>query len=93
MTLLSKSLLNDPGIVLTEQDFELLEEHFDTTLRYRDFEEIVEVLTPGQAHELIALQDVGEGQLLEWLLVNALNIKVNVSDEGGYSTLRSCRKW
>lgn len=81
MALLSKTLLKDLGIELNEQDYELLSEHFDTTLRSRVIEEIVEELTPEQAQELSTLQGTSDEHLLAWLTSNVPNFNEIVSDE------------
>lgn len=81
MALLSKELLKDLGIELAEQDYELLAEHFDTTLHDRVIGEIVEELTPGQAQELTTLQGADDEQLLAWLFANVPNFREIVSDE------------
>jgi hypothetical protein len=81
MALLSKALLKDLGIELNDQDYQLLEEHFETTLRSRVIEEIVEELSPEQAQELATMQDQSDEQLLAWLQVNVLNFRDVVSDE------------
>jgi hypothetical protein len=66
---------------LNDQDYQLLEEHFETTLRSRVIEEIVEELSPEQAQELATMQDQSDEQLLAWLQVNVLNFRDVVSDE------------
>lgn len=81
MALLSKDLLNDFGIELSEQDYERLAEHFDTTLRTRVIDEIVEELTPEQAEQLATLQGASDERLLEWLTANVPGFKEIVSDE------------
>ncbi len=81
MALLSKTLLKELGIELSEQDYELLSEHFDTTLRNRVIEEIVVELTPEQAQELATLQSANDDQLLAWLSANVPNFSEIVSDE------------
>lgn len=81
MSLLDKSLLQDLGIELTDQDYVLLEEHFDTTLRNRVIGEIVEELTPDQAAQLAQMQGATDEQLLEWLRANVPSFDEIVSDE------------
>lgn len=81
MALLSKELLNDLGIELSDQDYESLSEHFDTTLRTRVIAEIVEELSPDQAQELAAMQSASDEQLLAWLQANVLDFGDIVSDE------------
>jgi len=81
MALLDREILNDLGIQLTEQDYQSLSEHFDTTLRNRVIGEIVEELTPEQAEQLAQMQGVTDEQLLEWLRANVAAFGEIVSDE------------
>jgi hypothetical protein len=81
MALLHKELLQDLGIELSEQDYALLAEHFDTTLQVRVIDEIVEELTSDQAEQLAALQGASDEQLLTWLTASVPNFKEIVSDE------------
>jgi hypothetical protein len=66
---------------LDDRDYQLLEEHFETTLRTRVIEEIVEELSPEQAHELATMQNENDDRLLAWLHVNVLDFGDIVSDE------------
>jgi hypothetical protein len=81
MALLDKALITELGIELSDQDYELLAEHFDTTLRTRVIAEIVAELTPEQAQQLSQLQSAPDEQLLEWLGKNVVNFKDIVSEE------------
>jgi hypothetical protein len=81
MPLLDKKLLNELGIELNEHDYELLEEHFDTTLRDRVIGEIVQEISPDQAQQLASMQGVDDEKLLEWLRANVTNFNEIVSDE------------
>jgi hypothetical protein len=81
MALLSKQLLNELGIQLDEHDYELLADHFETTLRERVIGEIVEELSPEQAQELASLDGASDEQLLAWLQANVLDFGDIVSDE------------
>ncbi len=65
MALLDKEILTDLGIELTDQDYESLAEHFDTTLRNRVITEIAEELSPEQTQQLTQLQGISDEQLLE----------------------------
>jgi tRNA A37 N6-isopentenylltransferase MiaA len=81
MALLSKQILADMGIELHEQDYDSLAEHFDTTLRQRVIEEIVEELDEHQAQQLADMQNASDEELLEWLHANVLDFREIVSDE------------
>lgn len=81
MALLDRQLLKDLGIELSDQDYQMLTEHFDTTLRERVIGEIVQELSPEQAQELATLQTASDEQLLAWLHANVLDFGDIVSDE------------
>lgn len=81
MAILDKTLLSELGIQLSEQDFESLSEHFDTTLRTRVIAEIVEELSSEQAVQLASMQGAGDDQLLAWLHANVTDFGDIVSDE------------
>lgn len=81
MALLNKDLLTDLGINLSDEDAQLLSEHFDTTLRTRVIEEIVQELTPDQAQQLASMQQASDEDLMNWLKANVLNFNEIVSDE------------
>ena len=81
MAFLDKTVLEDLGIQLSEQDQTMLEQHFDTTLRDRVIAEIVEELTPEQAAELATMQSASDDQLQTWLAANVPGLNEIVSDE------------
>ena len=81
MQLLNKEILKDLGIELDERDYELLADHFDTTLKDRVIGEIVEEITPEQARELATLQNASDEQLMSWLQTNVKDFNIIVSDE------------
>lgn len=81
MALLNKELLKELGINLSDEDVELLSEHFDTTLRARVIEEIVQELSPEQASLLATMQSASDEELLNWLKSNVLDFNDIVSDE------------
>ena len=81
MAFLDKTVLQDLGIELSEQDQAMLEEHFDTTLRDRVIAELVEELTPEQAAQLATMQDADDEQLQAWLTANVPSLNEIVSDE------------
>lgn len=81
MSLLTRTLLNDLGIELSDQDYSLLADHFDSTLHKRVITEIVEELNPEKAKQLASLQGQSDEQLLIWLHQNVPNFKEIVSDE------------
>lgn len=81
MALLSRTLLSDLGIEMADQDYALLEEHFETTLRNRVINEVVEGLSPEQAEELATMQNESDERLMEWLLANVPDFSDVVSDE------------
>jgi predicted transcriptional regulator len=81
MALLNKQLLQDLGIQLNDQDYALLEEHFETTLHERVINEIAFGLEPEQAQQLAAMQQASDDELLQWLSANVPDLAEIVSDE------------
>lgn len=81
MALLNKQLLQDLGIQLNDQDYSLLEEHFETTLHERVINEVAFGLEPEQAQQLAAMQQASDDELLQWLSANVPDLADIVSDE------------
>ncbi|NCU38097.1 hypothetical protein EOL96_03530 [Candidatus Saccharibacteria bacterium] len=81
MVILTKELLENLGIVLSEQDYALLADHFETTLHDRVINEIAMELSPEKAHELASMQNTSEDELLVWLQTNVTDLAEIVSDE------------
>ena len=81
MALLSKELLINLGITLSDQDYELLAEHFESTLNERVINEIVLELSPEQATQLAALEQASDDEVLAWLQANVPDVADIVSDE------------
>lgn len=81
MALLNKTLLETLGINLSDQDYALLADHFETTLHERVINEITFELDPAQARELASLQDASDEVLLQWLTANVPDLGDIVSDE------------
>ncbi|HEU0266852.1 MAG TPA: hypothetical protein VFQ70_04455 [Candidatus Saccharimonadaceae bacterium] len=80
MTLLDRTLLDELGIKLQENDYSLFDEHFETTLRNRVVTEIVAELKPDQARQLAAFTG-DDAQLLPWVRQNVPDFAQIVSDE------------
>ncbi|OYX37121.1 hypothetical protein B7Z00_03850 [Candidatus Saccharibacteria bacterium 32-50-10] len=81
MAILSKQLIQDLGIELSEQDYASLSEHFETTLQERVINEITMELSPEQAQELATMQSASDEDLLAWLQANVPDLAEIVSDE------------
>ena len=81
MALLSKELLINLGITLSDQDYELLAEHFESTLNERVINEIVLELSPEQATQLAGLEQASDDEVLTWLQTNVPDVADIVSDE------------
>lgn len=81
MAILSKQLIQDLGIELSEQDYASLSEHFETTLQERVINEITMELSPEQAQELATMQSASDEDLLAWLQANVTDLAEIVSDE------------
>ena len=80
-SILTKETLLELGIELDEQSYELLAEHFDTTLQDRVIDEIVAELTPEQARELATLKGQSGDQAYAWLRANVPEFADIVTDE------------
>jgi hypothetical protein len=81
MPLLTANLLDNLGISLSEQDYQLLAEHFETTLNERVINEIVLELSPEQAEQLSHLQQASDEEVLAWLKANVPDVAEIVADE------------
>ena len=81
MPLLTRTILQNLGIDLTEEDFASLSQHFETTLDERVINEIVLELEPEQAAELAQLQGSDDQAVLAWLQANVPDLADIVSDE------------
>lgn len=79
--LLSKQFLADLGIELHEESYELLAEHFETTLQDRVLDEIVAELSPEQAAELAQMRDAGDEKIYTWLRETVAELSDIISDE------------
>lgn len=81
MALLTPPLLENLGINLSEEHYQALAEHFETTLNERVINEIVLELSPEQAEQLATLQDAGDEEVLGWLKANVPDMAEIVTDE------------
>ncbi len=81
MPLLTRTILQDLGLSLSDEDFDSLAKHFETTLDERVINEIVLELEPEQASELATMQQSSDEELLAWLTVNVPDFADIVSDE------------
>lgn len=81
MPLLSPTLLENLGINLSEEHYQALAEHFETTLNERVINEIVLELSPEQAEQLATLQQASDEEVLAWLKTNVPDVAEIVTDE------------
>jgi len=81
MPILSRSLLTDLGINLSDEDFQSLADHFDSTLEERVINEIVLELSPEQAEELSHMQEASDETIVDWVRANVPDFADIVSDE------------
>jgi hypothetical protein len=81
MALLTPTLLENLGINLSEEHYQALAEHFETTLNERVINEIVLELSPEQAEQLATLQGAGDEEVLGWLKANVPDMAEIVTDE------------
>jgi len=81
MAILNKQIIEELGITLSDADYALLEEHFETTLNERVTNEIVLSLTPEQAQQLADMQQADDATILQWLQTNVTELTDIVTDE------------
>jgi hypothetical protein len=81
MPLLTPTLLENLGINLSEEHYQALAEHFETTLNERVINEIVLELSPEQAEQLATLQQASDEEVLAWLKTNVPDVAEIVTDE------------
>lgn len=81
MPILTKAILDNIGIQLSDSDYASLAEHFETTLNERVVNEIALELTPEQAEELTTLDHADDATVLQWLQTNVQDLSEIISDE------------
>lgn len=81
MAILTKTVLKNLGINLSEDDFASLSQHFESALDERVINEIVLELDPEQAQELAGMQQSNDETILAWLQTNVPDFADIVSDE------------
>jgi hypothetical protein len=81
MPILSRTLLEDLGINLSDADYQSLAEHFESTLEERVINEIVLELSPEQAEQLSHMQESSDDQIVDWVRANVPDFADIVSDE------------
>lgn len=68
--LLNKQFLSDIGVVLDDQTYKALSEHYEETLNNRIIEAITDDLDEHQLEELSRLKNTDEQSLQAWLATN-----------------------
>jgi len=81
MPILTKQFLSDIGINMSEEDYTSLAEHFEDTLEDRVINEVVDLLTPDQARELLQLREATDNQVNTWIVTNVPEFRQIVEDE------------
>ncbi|PID33163.1 hypothetical protein CR969_02165 [Candidatus Saccharibacteria bacterium] len=82
MTLLSKQYLASLGLDLSDEDAKSLSDHAEDTLQKRVVDEVLDVITPEQAHQLAKLQSENDDELVQkWLVDNVEDLQDIISDE------------
>lgn len=81
MPLLSRAILENLGIQLSDEDFSSLAEHFEATLDERVFDEIALELSPEQAAELSRMRESSDEDVLAWLQAAVPTLPEIVADE------------
>lgn len=82
MAILTREILDNIGITLSDSEYTELSKHVETTLQQRVIEEVVAGLTPEQAKELADMQSsANDNEVYAWLQVNVTDFADIVSDE------------
>ena len=81
MPILTKAVLENIGVVLSDEDYASLSEHFDSTLNERVIDEIALEITTEQAVELSTLENADDATVSAWLQQNVTNLSEIISDE------------
>jgi hypothetical protein len=81
MPILTKTVLENIGITLSDEDYASLSEHFESTLNERVVDEIALELTPEQAAELATLEHADDTTISQWLQANVPDLGEIISDE------------
>lgn len=82
MGVITKQLLDDLGVTMSDQNREILSEHFETTLDNRVVNEIAEELDDDQLDQLNAMREQGtDEELAAWLKQNVTDLKEIIDDE------------
>lgn len=81
MAILTKTILENLGMKLNDEDFKSLSEHFETTLDERVINEIIVELSPEKAQELANLHGATDETVAQWLKENVPDVADIVSDE------------
>lgn len=81
MTLLTREYLTSLGIQLDDEQYQLLDNHFQTTLHDRVVDAVVAELTPEQAEELARLHSGNDETIYDWLKQNVPDFADIVADE------------
>ena len=78
---LHKQFLNNLGVNLTEEHFEALAAHVESTLSQRVIDEVVLLLDDDQAAELAGLKGADSDTLGTWLSQNVTDLKEIIENE------------
>lgn len=82
MGVITKQLIDDLGVTMSDQNLEVLSEHFETTLDNRVVDEIAQELSVDQLKQLNAIREQGtDEELGEWLKQNVPDLKEIIDDE------------
>lgn len=82
MGVITKQLIDDLGVIMSDQNLEVLSEHFETTLDNRVVDEIAQELNVDQLKQLNAIREQGtDEELGEWLKQNVPDLKEIIDDE------------
>lgn len=81
MPLVTRQLMNDLGVAISDDELASLSEHIESTLDTRVTDEIVAELSNDEVRELNDLADATDEVRMEWLRVHMPELREIIEDE------------
>lgn len=81
MSGLTKEFLNEIGVQLSDEHFQLLVDHFDQTLYARIENDVIAQLNGDQIHQLSIMRETSDNQIWQWLQTNVPTINDIIKTE------------
>ncbi len=81
MPLVTRQLMNDLGVAISDDELASLSEHIESTLDTRVTDEIVAELSNDEVRELNDLADAADEVRMEWLRAHVPELREIIEDE------------